>query len=219
MERLRDHPRPGRDIEHPVGGARIDRIDDHATPPRILAEREDRRDAIVRRRDPGEDAVRVSRGHRARPAVGQLRATAGSSCRHAGSRRASHCRDHLPRPASRSGGRAQPLGDRGCASSSVVPVADCRLLPPATMATSGARRLPSLSRRNRDRRRGPVRAAALDRRVRGDHSTHYGPTHWPVLPGAPKDDAARSPCGRTPRAGGAKPPTEPRRTDPDRGDL
>jgi len=37
-------------------------------------------------------------------------------------------------------------------------------------------------------------------------------------PDALEDHAARFPCGRTPRTDGAKPPTESKRTDPNRGD-
>src|SRR5450759_2347300 len=72
VQRLRDHSRAGRDIEHAIRRARIDRVDERATPPRILTKREDRRDAVVRHRDPGEDALGVARGHRA-SLTGRLR--------------------------------------------------------------------------------------------------------------------------------------------------
>ena len=46
-ELARDHPRAGRDVEHDVGGCRGDRGDERVAPARILAEREDRSDAVV----------------------------------------------------------------------------------------------------------------------------------------------------------------------------
>src|SRR5258706_6927334 len=63
-ERLGDHARSGRDVEHAIAGTRPDRIDERAAPARILPEREDRRDAVVRPADAREDAFRIARDQR-----------------------------------------------------------------------------------------------------------------------------------------------------------
>src|SRR5258706_5534428 len=63
-KRLGDHARAGRDVEHAIAGTRSDRVDERAAPARILAEREDRTDAVVRPADAGEDAFRIARDQR-----------------------------------------------------------------------------------------------------------------------------------------------------------
>ena len=50
----RDRAGPGRDVEHGVAGAAVDARDEETPPARILAEREQRRVAVVRRPERGE---------------------------------------------------------------------------------------------------------------------------------------------------------------------
>ena len=77
-ELARDHPRAGRDVEHDVGGCRGDRGDERVAPARILAEREDRSDAVVGVGDAAEDARGVG-GRSRRHATYARTARRGSS--------------------------------------------------------------------------------------------------------------------------------------------
>jgi hypothetical protein len=73
VERARDHAGAGRDVEDEVARLRVHGRDERAPPARILAEREDRGDAVVRPGDAGEDARRVGGGRSRPPSLGPRR--------------------------------------------------------------------------------------------------------------------------------------------------